>query len=398
MISLLVSYSLAQATELTENIELHAFVSQGFVFSPDVGYGGEDSLTGSYKYREAALNLSWHVNDNLHFSAQSIYRKLDESVNETTLDFLLMDYLFYSSVEANYGIRLGRVKNQIGLYNTSRDIPGAKPSITVPNGYFDSVRDLEISTDGFEVYGTHNTDLLTFELSLFFGQRDFDSENLEEYVLSEKVAAYYVPTQNKGFSLRLHPNNLPNFMFGFSVISYESKLKGTPSFQQASTDVSTMSLEEHLIGHEFDSYHAHVFAQFNYQKWLFTTEYIKVDTRVYNSAAFPLNPSTGVNEPTLLEYKFDSDVRDYYLQAEYFTNNINYMLRYEFVNFDNDYSTDIDTKGLTLGVKWLINSNWILAGEYAMNEGTIWLPIYDGVSHTEDKSWNVFLLKLTYQF
>lgn len=395
---LMVSSNLVQALELTEKLDLHAFVSQGYVFSPEVGYGGEESLTGTFKYREAALNLSWHENDNLHFSAQAMYRELDESVNEATIDFLLLDYLFYSGVEANYGIRLGRIKNQIGLYNSSRDIPGAKPSITVPHGYFDSVRDLEISTDGLEIYGMHNTELLTLELNLYLGQRDFDSENLEKYVLSQKVPAHYSASQNKGFSLKLHPNNLPNLMFGFSIINYVTELTDTPSFQQASTDFSTKDTEFHLTEQELDSYHAHLFAQFNYQKWLFTAEYIKVSTRVYNSAGFPINPFTGVPGPTLIEYSFDSEVKDYYLQAEYFTNNVSYMLRYESVNFDNDYGTDMDSKGLTLGIKWLINSNWILAGEYSMNEGTLWLPIYDGVSRARDKSWNVSLLKLTYQF
>ena len=150
--------SSAIAYELNERLYVNGFISQGFIKSPDNAYAGDDSIDGSFKVREAALNLLWEPKDKVKLTGQVMHRQFLDAAESTELDFLFIDYQLLADSNSGLGVRLGRIKNQFGLYNSARDIPNARPGITVPNGYFNSLRGLMLSTDGLELYGHHNLD------------------------------------------------------------------------------------------------------------------------------------------------------------------------------------------------------------------------------------------------
>ena len=171
---MLASLSL-HAAQSAEKINVHGFVSQGYVYSPENPYGGFDSLKGTFEFREAALNGSWQASDNLKVQGQVMYRELDDADLGASLDFFFLDYSIASDPNSNYGMRLGRIKNEIGLYNSVRDIPGARPGITIPIGYLDSLRDMMISSDGLAFYGYQRLEFGTVNYNFYAGQRDFNS-------------------------------------------------------------------------------------------------------------------------------------------------------------------------------------------------------------------------------
>ena len=76
------------------------------------------------------------------------------------LDYGFMDYTYFSGETSQLGIRLGRMKNPLGFYNDTRDVPFTRPSILLPQSiYFDRTRKLAIAADGVHLYGEYRSDL-----------------------------------------------------------------------------------------------------------------------------------------------------------------------------------------------------------------------------------------------
>ena len=167
----------ATALELGSSSELHGFVNQAYFYSPDNSYAGTDSLNGSVKFRELGITGFTEISPEFRLAGQIISRQRDETDNgDLRIDFLLADYLFYSNMSTTAGVRLGRVKNNVGFYNATRDIPSARPGFNVPDSiYFDSFRDTILSTDGINLYGSllFQDNQLSWEL--FAGQKNIDS-------------------------------------------------------------------------------------------------------------------------------------------------------------------------------------------------------------------------------
>ncbi len=51
------------------------------------------------------------------------------------------------------------MKNPLGFYNDTRDVPFTRPSILLPQSiYFDRTRKLAIAADGVHLYGEYRSD------------------------------------------------------------------------------------------------------------------------------------------------------------------------------------------------------------------------------------------------
>lgn len=387
------------AYEVTEDLSVHGFISQGYVKSPQNPYGGEDALDGSFKIREAALNVHWTPSDRIKLSGQVINRQFLEAVDETTLDFLFADYTVLADNNKNFGIRLGRVKNQFGLYNASRDVPNARPGVTVPNGYFNSTRDLMLSTDGIELYGRQQFESGNLSYSAVAGQRDFDSDNIEEYVFQEALEPDYKASRNLGFDLRFDFNEIPGLKLGFSMIQFQTELGDQQSYESAATSFST-KLQDHIGENKISVINRNLFAQYATGNWLISAEYIRNTTDSENLFVYPINPATFAFETTEVEFDSVSVIDNYFLQVEYFADDFSLMARAEKMDFENPGTTTyLQTKGVTLGAKWFIDTNWTLATEISSVNGILWLPVYDGIDYVAMKDdWKVYQLQLTYQF
>ena len=96
-----------------------------------------------------------------------------------SLDYGLIDLTLNETDTRLLGVRLGRLKNPLGLYNETRDVPFTRPSVFLPQSvYFDKVRNLILSTDGLMFYGDYRTRYGNFSLTLGGGQAVTDV-NLE---------------------------------------------------------------------------------------------------------------------------------------------------------------------------------------------------------------------------
>ena len=134
-----------------DEIQVHGLISQGYMRSTDNNYLA-DTSEGSFEFNEAIVNFSTQVSDNLRVGLQLLSRDLGtEGNNVVGLDWAYGDFRW----RKNVGIRFGKLKSEIGLYNKGRDVDMLRTCIMMPQSvYEETTRDFAHSYNGFSVYGS----------------------------------------------------------------------------------------------------------------------------------------------------------------------------------------------------------------------------------------------------
>jgi hypothetical protein len=122
----------------TDQIQIHGFVSQGFLKSDENNYLG-NSADGSFQFNELGLNFSSELTDDLHIGIQFFSRDLGMiGNNEIIIDWAYADYRWRNWL----GFRAGLLRQSHGLYNETRDMDMLRTSILLPQSvYAESGRD-----------------------------------------------------------------------------------------------------------------------------------------------------------------------------------------------------------------------------------------------------------------
>ncbi|MEI9948853.1 MAG: hypothetical protein WDO74_07680 [Pseudomonadota bacterium] len=131
-------------------IEIHAFVSQGFIKTTENNYLAE-SKRGSFEFSEVGINFSKQLTDRMRVGMQLFTHDLGPQGNyRTRFDWFYLDYRFWDW----FGVRAGRTKLPFGLYNESSDIDQARVPVLLPQSVYPvSFRDFLLAQTGGEVYG-----------------------------------------------------------------------------------------------------------------------------------------------------------------------------------------------------------------------------------------------------
>lgn len=134
-----------------DGVDVHGFISQGFLYSDEYNYFSPNSTDGTFEYNEMGINFSKNLTDKLRMGLQIFSRDLgDVANNKVTLDWAYGDYRWQDWL----GIRAGRIKIPRGLYNEVRDVDLLRTSIIMPVViYNDLVRDTAIAINGVGLYG-----------------------------------------------------------------------------------------------------------------------------------------------------------------------------------------------------------------------------------------------------
>lgn len=133
-------------------VDIHGFISQGFLYSDEYNYLADNSTDGSFEYNEIGINFSKRLTEQLHLGMQFFSRDLgDISNNKVTLDWAFGDYRWKNWL----GIRAGRIKLPLGLYNDIRDMDMLRTCIVMPQGiYRDLLRETSNAANGVGLYGS----------------------------------------------------------------------------------------------------------------------------------------------------------------------------------------------------------------------------------------------------
>lgn len=107
-----------QAQSLAE-VEIHGFVTQGFLFSSNNNYLTMQSSDGSLQWTDGAVSFSDSLTDNLRVGIQLHMYQLGELGGPNLqIDWASGDYRFND----HFGVRAGKVKTVLGLFNDSQDV------------------------------------------------------------------------------------------------------------------------------------------------------------------------------------------------------------------------------------------------------------------------------------
>ncbi|MBU0960887.1 MAG: hypothetical protein KKH60_05115, partial [Proteobacteria bacterium] len=163
------------AYNVRENLSINGFLSFGYIKSRHNNFLG-NSLDGSFQLNEFALTTNYIANDTLRFGFQLLSRDVGpEGNNDILIDWAVVDYRWQDWL----GLRLGKVKLPIGLYNQGRDIDFLRPMAFLPQSIYDeNKRTLVVAALGGSIYGN-----LSFggsgdlDYQAYYGRVDFREDS-----------------------------------------------------------------------------------------------------------------------------------------------------------------------------------------------------------------------------
>ena len=392
---MLLSFQLVDAYELADNLKLHGFLTQNAIHTSANNMYGNSEHSVSTDYTEAGVNVFYSPWEKFSFSLQGLYRNAGKvDVDTVDIDYAFIDFKLNEYDQGRNGIRLGRIKNPLGLFNETRDVAFTTPSIILPQSiYYDRSRSLLLSSDGGQFYWEHFNDNSDLTLKLLVGKARNDNDELLNAIIPYPTA--FIPLAPEG---ELEPSSSDLSFLG--QIVYERNAGEYVlafSYADVSLDYDPKRGELFTAGTtDFDLYI--LSAQYNGEKLSLTGEYLYQKNNFRNFG--PLYPDV---EPTS---------ESWYLQGGYRVKpNWQVYVRYDesYLNKDDRAGKSNDLIGvprhigfsrdIMAGLRWDISPSIMLRAEYHNINGTAWLTSADNPDRTEtERYWDLFALQLSLRF
>lgn len=133
------------------NVQVHGFVQQGYIFSNGNNFLTMDTTGGSGEMTDGGINASSQINKKLRVGMQLYARNIGQLGNgHPQLDWAFADYRFNQLI----GVRGGKVKSALGLYNDTQDMEFLHTWALLPQSvYALDLRSVNIAHVGADVYG-----------------------------------------------------------------------------------------------------------------------------------------------------------------------------------------------------------------------------------------------------
>jgi len=133
------------------SVQVHGFASQGFVYTDQNNWLTMHSSQGSGAFTDFGANISTQITDKFRVGAQVYDRNLGNLGEwHPSLDWAFADYRF----KPWFGLRGGKVKTVLGLYNDTQDLDFLHTFALLPQSVYPTdLRDTTIAHVGGDVYG-----------------------------------------------------------------------------------------------------------------------------------------------------------------------------------------------------------------------------------------------------
>ncbi|WP_374090203.1 hypothetical protein [Methylomicrobium lacus] len=364
---------------LPESMQVHGFLSQGFIHTSDNHFFGHSDDSLSTDFRELGVNGSWSVLPDLQLAMQVVWRDAGQTDEAgLRIDYGLANYNVLSTESSLLAIRAGRVLTPLGFYNETRDVAATRPSILLPQSiYFDRNRDLAISADGGYLYGEHRTDFGDFSFN--FG-----------LVIPRTDGPDFMNTVLRGDKGEVGGDTSWVARLGYE--SPGSRVRFAVTYADVLSDFNSSSHPRNQGSFHFNP--LILSAQYNAEKWSLTAEYALRRTR--------------------LDYLNAHDVaftgQSYYIQGAYhFTDKLEGFVRYDELVWDLDdqygyrYPPQLGpsfsryARDWTFGLRYEILPSLMLSTEYHHVNGTGWLSRLEN-PQDETRNWDMYAFMLSYHF
>lgn len=377
----------AQATEdwpdfkLPKSVQIHGFLSQGFLHTSDNNLFGHSDDSISTDFRELGLNGSWRVMPELQLALQVVWRDAGQTdEDDLRIDYGVLDYSFYSSESTLLGIKAGRVPTPLGFYNETRDIASTRPSILLPQSiYFDRNRNLAISADGGYLYAEHQSDYGGILFSIGIINPRTDDPGFKNAIVGNDSGDM---EGNTSWITRLNyewQSGLVRLAITYADLNAHYKPNNKSVFSSGSFKFNPLIFS----------------AQYNEENWSLTAEYALRKTNLKNFEIFPNTKVTG---------------ESFYIQGTYkLTSYLESLIRYDQFSFDkndkngNKFSSQSTApnysrfaKDWTFGLRANITPSFLISAEYHRINGTAWLSNLENT--TTSQHWDLYTLMFSYNF
>jgi hypothetical protein len=391
---------LAESGFNLNKVDIHGFVSQGYIKSSDYDFYTVRAEDGSFDFNEFGLNVTSPVTDDLRLGMQLLARDLGELGNDKVeIDWAYADYSFRNWL----GLRVGRVKKPDGIFNQYRDIDATRTCIFLPMGlYREDARDASLATNGAGIYGALPGGV---EYQATYGVMDINEDGGVAKRFENTMGAKMTDSKvDPAYNLWLNWSTpLPGLSIGTSATDFDfdldadiisslpmSTFTGDPAHSMTFLDTRTpMALR--VYGGE-----NRIFSQYRYNELMLAAEYLWGDHNI----------DTKVSGMTI-EQKMD--VESWYVMATYrfckwFELGTYYCEDVEDTN-DRDGDNHVaagDPKEMAWLNDWAIttrfdiNPYWIFKMEAHMMDGLYNVDYGDDIDPSAN--WQMYTAKLTYIF
>ncbi|MCP3890546.1 MAG: hypothetical protein GY702_16995 [Desulfobulbaceae bacterium] len=175
------------AFDFLNSLQVHGFLSQGYINSSDNNFLS-DSINGTFEFTDVGLNANMSLTENLRIGGQLFYRNLGNySEDEIVLDWGMIDYQRFDAL----GLKLGKIKMPLGLYNENRDSDFLLPMVFLPQSVYDETRrDTYLAYVGAGLYGNFTLGATgDCDYHFFLGEVDFPSDSAQQTSSTNSVKA-----------------------------------------------------------------------------------------------------------------------------------------------------------------------------------------------------------------
>ncbi|MDP3695125.1 MAG: hypothetical protein Q8R42_03305 [Desulfocapsaceae bacterium] len=368
-----------------DKVQLHGFLTQGYLESVENNFLG-DTMDGTFRLTEIGININAHLTDKLRLGGQALYCNLPAASTGTVrADWLVADYHFSDP----FGVRLGKVKMPMGLYNMERDCDFLRPLIFLPQSIYDETfRDSWQALWGGDMYGNL---LLSkwgdIDYQLFGGRIQYEDDALATLVSTEFVNRY-----NKLYSLFLSTEDLDrqnNYAYG-AALFFNPTLKGLRGAMTLLVLDDESWLNEYQVSSLRIKSKVVASLEYSWKEFSWTAEYSETDRR---QEQFQVTTLDGPSQAwyMLLSYSPIEALTFSLLYDEYYRLKNNH---HESAGSQNLYPW---RKDLAASLRYEIAENWTFKAEWHTVDGTALYSGYFNPQGTE-RYWQYGALKLSFNF
>lgn len=360
------------ALTMGDDLQVHGFASQAFLKSEGNNIYG-DSLDGSTDFMEAGLNANYRYNSRLHIAGQIITRDAGNTDNgAVNLDYLFADYKLGENDQSGIGARIGRIRNNYGFYNDTRDVVFTRPTILMPQAvYFEGngLREFLFSSDGVQLYGYWDEADHSTNFSFSVGRDKDLSQDSLDIITGGSGMFRNAEIKSPVYAQLSHSRNGGQSRYALSTLNLTLRADGAMSpIPSASIDASGIVLS----------------AERNFLDWALTGEYSYVRVEGYIGST----------------QNQDAESKTFYIQARHhLANNLVATLRYEHGSYeDQDLGNLSNSKHWVAGLQWTPSISWLLALDLYSIEGSGGIPAIDNTGRQEDKYTTLLAAMIAYRF
>ncbi|MEO5823334.1 MAG: hypothetical protein ABIT71_22745 [Vicinamibacteraceae bacterium] len=186
-----------------KEVQAHGSIQQGFVFSTGNNFLTMNTRDGSGAMTDGAFNLSTQATSKLRLGAQIYSRNIGDLGNGALqVDWAFADY----KVNSKFGVRAGKVKTALGLYNDTQDMEFLHTWALLPQGVYPlDLRSVTIAHVGADAYGKFSLNKAgSLQYTVYAGVIQDDTKGGYRYGLEDQGMHFQgnIASRGMGFDTR----------------------------------------------------------------------------------------------------------------------------------------------------------------------------------------------------